>query len=309
MKSIDHIFLKCYYGYRNLGDEMLLLGVIPYVFSTYKCKKITIQSADPAFLYQWLQKNNDILSDYIDKISVVHKYASYKRGVCYVFWWGEVFSERRGFYGGWNYLFRYFWSICTKNFMLFGGLQSPTIWRQKLLYAIILPRAKSIVMRDETSYEVALQYNKNAVFYKDFAVPVVEKLYQNSSSQAVNSSSHTYIVLNLHPSIASESNQEKLVQFAKKHKSATPYYVPCATEDKKIYTTLQKKIPGLLLYDWTKYSAREIVSFFAQAKAWIGARLHFLLLLQHTNVPLAPLIYAQKIKKLIDEARDDYQSE
>jgi hypothetical protein len=56
----------------------------------------------------------------------------------------------------------------------------------------------------------------------------------------------------------------------------------------------------MIVYDWTEYSLVQTLSLFQHAQAGIWCRLHFLLLLQEFHRDRYALVYAEKVKKLIN---------
>ena len=51
-------FLKGYYGYKNFGDELLLLGVISYITQQYALDELVIEAGDPIRLESWLDRHS-----------------------------------------------------------------------------------------------------------------------------------------------------------------------------------------------------------------------------------------------------------
>ncbi len=289
-----------YYGYRNLGDELLVFWMIDYIFEHYPVDHLVIAAWDPVFLNQRLDKSVHLLWDKRTKIKIhakkiwyvwTYRYLAYKK----FFWWGEVFSERRGFYGGWNSALRYFPDIVRKNFTLFGGIETPKASRQKLLYKLVLPRAKAIVTRDKTSFATAKKYNSKAVLFQDFAKNLIDQLAKNTKK----TTKKPYILINLHPQRSGKKDIQKVITFTSQYPDHDCYYVRCWCDDKPLINKLKKHIPHIQQYDRDCHTVEEIISFFANATAWIGARLHFLMLLKECNVPLEAIVYAEKVKKLI----------
>lgn len=73
-------------------------------------------------------------------------------------------------------------------------------------------------------------------------------------------------------------------------------------DDVPLYETIQKHIPDIKIYDRTQYTLLETLALFYYTSGGIGARLHFLYPLKLMHKPLHPLVYKDKVRKLILEA-------
>ena len=207
----------------------------------------------------------------------------------------EVFSERRWIHGGWNYVIKYRKDVFAWRFVLLWGIESPKIRRQKVLYRVTMPRAIDVVTREETSFKTAWLYGARITLYQDFAIEVIDKVLP----LVTRSELKPYILVNLHKTIINEENIAKVREFIRVNDGCDVYYVHAWEDDKQLSEIIQKIVPNVKIYDWTQHDIVQIVSFFKNAKAGIGARLHFLMLLKECWVPLEPIVYAEKVKKLI----------
>lgn len=306
-------FLKCYYGYRNLWDEILFFWVLSYLQSNLDIKRVTVQVGDKAFMQERVTRNEVLVSalaeqELIKKIKFIQvwRYSIPKTsGMLKVFGGGEVFARKNGLWAGWNYVAKYRREIVRGNFVILGGLDSAKTRRQKLFYRLVLPRAQSVVLREATSYQIALSYWATAVLHEDFAVKVIQTALKLNAKYAINEKNKSqkklkpYVLVNLHPSVATEQSFQKIENFVKGFPTHDVYYVRAGQEDKKFFNDIQSRIPHAKLYNWTEYDICQIVDFFEKAQAWIWARLHFLLLLKECGVKLHTIIYAEKVQKLI----------
>lgn len=74
MKKPTQGYLKCYYGYKNFGDEMLAFGVINRIFSDYPTiEKLYIEVGDKVRFSERLEKNNSYLKVSLSKIELIQK--------------------------------------------------------------------------------------------------------------------------------------------------------------------------------------------------------------------------------------------
>lgn len=190
-----------------------------------------------------------------------------------------------------------------KNFVLLGGITKPHKRTTKLLYRLLLPRAHSIVCREQTSYVLCQTYTTKAILYQDFAIETLHSLQATSTDPKKLPTEllpKKYILLNIHQHIWSKETHAKILAYCKQHPHLQPVLFPCdMAYDTKFYAILQKDIPNLHLYDRMQHSLQESLAVFAHAAGGIGARLHFLLPLKIYNIPFEPIIYAEKVRKII----------
>ena len=320
-------FLKCFYWYRNLWDELLFWWILDYIDTAYTTvDELTIEVADVEWMQTRWTRNSGFLQDlkiaqgFISQQKII-KFVEISKDIrdnfkydIYFFWWGEVFAESRGFHGGRNYLLRYAWAIHMKPFVLLGGIETPTQFRQKTLYKYLLPKADKIICREESSYKVAHHYNKKSQLFTDFAVPVIDKYrHMISAHHTQTLTSHDtydlqkisqlvgkkYIVLNMIASMSTDESYVLIEKFIAQYPDHTMVYVGATSDDTYYATWLQGVYPEMIVYDWKEYSLVQILSLFQHAQAGIGCRLHFLLLLQEFHRDRYALVYAEKVKKLI----------
>lgn len=309
---MKNTFLKCYYGYKNLWDEILFFWVLSYLKSNFDIKKITVQVGDKSFMHERIVRNKDLvyaldLQDITNNINFLQlwRYTLPKiSGDLKIFGGGEVFARKNGFWAGWNYIAKYRRDILGWNFIILWWLDSAKTWWQKLFYRLVLPKAKSVIVREATSYQTALLYWAKAVLYEDFAVKVIKTALKLNERYALNQNKKfqkftPYVLVNIHPSIATEQSFQKIEKFIHRYPDHDVFYVRAGKEDKKFFKDIQKRFPKTKLYNWTEYDICQIVDFFKKAQAWIWARLHFLLLLKECWVKLETIVYAEKVQKLI----------
>lgn len=294
------LFLKWYYWYKNFWDELLLIWVIKWIFKTYSVDTLHIQAWNEKRLKQWLKNNDRLIKPFDEKIEVVAKDVDIKtiQPDLIIFGGWEVLTDQRSFpYDGWNYLIKYRKYIRWGKSVFLWWVWTPRWLMTKILYNLTLPKAQQIVVREKKSYSTALAYNENVILHRDFAQDVVEYL----STSIKLKEDQDYILINLNSYISNKKSLREIKSFISNYYKHTKYYVPFDIEnDMKYYYILKKDIPELELYDWTKNSLEDTLNFFANAEAWIGARLHFLLLLYWFNKRLKPLFYQEKIYKFFD---------
>lgn len=286
-------FLKGYYWYKNLWDEVLFFWVVNKIFKEFDVDKLYVEVSDKNRFSQWIDKNRQILEIESTQIILVEKwYIPHKNQMLFV-WGGEFFADQRKFpYDWWNILFKFFKHIIKKKFVLLWWISRPKKFRTKILYRFVLPKADKIILREKHSFDIAMKYNTNSYLYRDFAQDIYEKIKINKKNNWKK------VLLNTNPYIYNLKSLEEILHSVKSYKKFEKYFVPFdINEDSKYYSHIKNFLPDLEIYDWTQFSIKEIFEFLSEAKFWIGARLHFLLFLKWSNVDIKPLFYQEKIEK------------
>ena len=311
-------FLKCYYGYQNLGDEILFFGLLDYIDSSSReITELTVEVGDE----RWMQSRRDRNVEFLKLLHLADGFTSGEKSLKFVkvsknfldnfrydkyfFGGGEVFAESRWFHGWRNYLLRYPRVIWRKKFILLGGIETATTWRQRLLYRTVLPRAQRILCREETSYHEVKKYTDKVAYAHDFALTLIDRYKEHCSSCRLESFEveKPYVLVNIVQSLASDDNFEKIRLFLTQHyPDSTPVFVAgkSVNSDDNVYATrLEGAYLHLHRFDRTEYPLVEFLTLFAQSQAWIASRLHILLFLQAFDKPRYALSYAEKVDKLI----------
>lgn len=307
-------YLKWYYGYKNFGDELLFFGVVHRIFFHYsKLQQLMVEVDNKSWMEYWVQKNYQkyISKEQYSKLIFIEtrqhnsKYTTHflsflwfgkQKKIFKFFGGGEVLSDERNFpHDGRNIPLLFSSTVRRKNFMLLGGIWTPKKSRTKRLYKILLSRAKGIITRDETSYKTALRRNNHSLVYQDFSQDIILKNKQNTEKK------DTYVLINCNKKSWNQDTRQKIIDFCKKYAQHKKIYFPCdMSDDSNYFTELQKDIPDLEMYDWTKYQIEESLSLFQWTTAAIWARLHFLLPLKLYKKEFTAIKYAEKIYKMID---------
>lgn len=316
MSDLMKGFLKCFYGFQNLGDELLFWGVVDYIDQQYpEITELTVEVGDQQWMEEWRSTNQTFvaqlgLAPNFTQANKTVRFVSLSKNITnqwkydrYFFGGGEVFAESRGFYWGWNYLLRYWYTLLFGSFVLLGGIETATTRRQKLLYRLVLPKAQQIVCREQTSYETALSYNPRTILYQDFALPVIQAYQKHQSWQPSRFDRKSYVLINMIASMNTEESYDRLRVFLHQYPDATPIYIAgksINSDDITYGRRLQGAYPELQLFLREEHTLQELLDLFAYAQAWFASRLHILLLLQAFNHPRFALVYAEKIQKLIN---------
>ncbi len=299
--------LKGYYGYKNFGDEVLLLGIILYLFKNYPLDHLFIEAHDTDRLQVRLDRHTSFLGEYYRMITLVGKHTAhqYKRDELFL-WWGEVLTDGRPFpYNGWNYLLRYPLTIVSGRYHLLWGLGTPKKRSSNRLWNQLIGHAKSVVTREKKSYQLACLYRKwkHTVLYQDFAEAVfayyLPKKHKPLSELDQDKKTSQTILLNCNPYIRSHDTKQKLIHTALPFTHC--YYFPGERGvDDQFFDELHEALPELVLYDRTTHSLWEICSDMAVCSHALAARLHVLWLAKLLHIPFEPLVYQEKISTFLD---------
>ncbi|MDR2191179.1 MAG: hypothetical protein LBP53_08725 [Candidatus Peribacteria bacterium] len=109
-----HVLIKGYYGFKNLGDELILFAVLQRIEETLHPKKISLISGDPQWLEHRLSMHKAFFPPIFKKLTFLPKpsftdhlrtFLGKERGTYdfIVFGGGQVLDEERKFpYNGRN---------------------------------------------------------------------------------------------------------------------------------------------------------------------------------------------------------------
>lgn len=296
--------LKWYYGYKNFGDEVLLLWVIPYVFKNYPLTHLYIESADTVWLKVRLDRHAELLGEYVHQLTLIEKHTAkqYHRDELFL-WWGEVLTDGRPFpYNGRNYLFRYPQTIFRGAYHLLWGIWTPWTWISSWLWKLLVWRAKTVIVRETRSYEIVVRYRgkENTMLYHDFAEDVLPRIIKDANIVFTQKTLPAKHLLNTNPYIWSAETKQKLISFARNSPHA--YYFPAEIGvDDQFFDELASEIPWLVYYDRTQYALPQICQYISFFSGVIAARLHVLRLAKLLHIPFEPLVYQEKISTFLEQ--------
>lgn len=290
------IYLKWYYGYMNMWDELLLIWLLNWIEKQHAPELVYIESWDTDFLSKRLKKCEAFLDIANDKLSCVWKHEKlYRRWTYKIFWWWEVITDARAVpWNWWNYFLWFFMDVVGKNYSILWWIWTPKKAWTDLLYKFLLWRAKQVVVRDETSYSIASQHNKNSVLYHDFCYDFLDSI------EPVNPWYSPYIIINVNKYLWNNEIADIIEKTIEEHKWKDVYFLPAAWwSDDLLYENILQIFSWTKLLDRRTMSAPDIVWVLAYADHVCAARLHVLLISQWAGVSFTPFVYQEKIEKCI----------
>ncbi len=309
--------LKCYYGYRNRGDELLFFGVMLYVFEHYSdLTSLDVECGDVSWMSQWCELNYDLWDPYKSRVRFVpsRTFSMWTAGYDVIFagWW-EVLAHkwRNLWHAGCNYLALFWRWIWTRRVVWLWGIETPTTWRSKLLYRMMLPYAREVVCREQGSYDIAMRYTDRVVLYHDWAIDILNlnsstlKGYQGPvekwmwSSDSLFGVSKKYILINFIPKYTSP---EIIVQFHEWLQDYLEYnIINFSAEQWDILPEEIREQYGDRIQTrkrW-EHSIDETLQLYQQTQAWFGQRLHFIIPCVYYHIPIRRLAYSEKVNKIL----------
>jgi hypothetical protein len=292
--------LKWYYWYKNFWDELLLLWIIPYIFTHHSLSLLYIEAKDPVRLQERLDRHSDILGIDTNKLVVIPKYKGliYARDILFLGWWECLTDWRKFPYNWWTYLL-YLFHILSKEIHIYWWLGNPNSVFSRFLWSFILWRAKTITVREKRSLQVAHLFGWNihkSILYHDFALDVLN----NTPSMGVFNNQKTIWVINCTPYKRSEEIKTAIIKRGIRY-SELLFFPGEVAQDTAMYHILTKSIPSLVYYDWTTKHINTICSDVQLRTGVYASRLHVLLLAKTYNIPFTPIVYQEKIATFLRE--------
>ncbi len=319
MKSITRWYLKWYYGYKNYGDELLVLWVMQYLFAHNPLEILYIEVWDVVWFQTWLERHKEFLWKNLckvkciakaDKISVI-RYSILDSKVHKFLWGWEVFAPARGWFHGWRNLYiLYMISFWKKNVTLLGWISKATSRYYQLLYKLTIPYAHTIILREKTSYSYILANyptQSNVILYHDFWYDVVTnplvKILTEKELASKTWLHCPYVLVNSNPYIDMSKLTEMLSTLTQWMSTQNLVYFSCDEEDKPLFDVISVNIwqHKWTYFDWTKHDISTVMSVYVYTQYGVWVRLHFLASLLWLHKEYHFVTYQEKIDKFFAE--------
>lgn len=315
MKQPVEGYLKCYYWYKNFGDEILAIGVINRIFATYPTiKKLYIEVGNKERFDSRLDKNSHYLTDSLCKVECIQKNNYWKiiaKWLCnpkaLKFLWGwELFTEARGwFHWWWNYALLFWMDFWRKNVVLLGGFWTPTrSWLHKL-YKLTVKNSQKIVVRESRSYKVIAWYLwsnlTTLVKHDDFSTQVVKIWQERQKAIKTASEKQNIVLVNLTPYRHIETYLDALRVSVHVWWHCLHVYFPCWQEDVDMIWQLKVIMPRITAYCRRNNDIDTTLTYMSTVSSAVGSRLHFIYILHLLGVNVVPIVYQEKISTFLEE--------
>jgi len=303
-------------SYKNLGDELILIGTIKLLLEQHN--SLVIQAYDPKRLGNFLKQF--VAMDQITLVTEIPKGARSilryiwagkirERATLWncdqvIVWWGEILTEENP-NSYWYWLVSLIPSLMRKLFAktqihLMWGIQIPKKNQNKRLFDFLLKKIDTIWARDEETVNNLKIYGfKNASFFMDTA------FYAYDWTSSIQKTHEKYIVVNLNKNWA--HFVEELIDdiWAYADKWYQIYYVPVSKWHQADYNDLNYLKPILRAFPDVQIKIldrEDNFSEFIQVLTWssmvFSSRLHLFLIASFLHVPTKVYPYQQKIIKM-----------
>lgn len=296
-----HLFIKWYYGYKNLWDELIVFSLLNRADERFNPDIISIECWDEKWLESWILKHKDFLIPWITKKLNFLPKPNRKEKIKICLWmkrnlydfiilggW-EVVDESRSFlYRGWNLFFQYKRSIKQWITAIVGGLGTNKKWWTSFLQEFLVKNANIVILRDQNSFNLTkkiLEQNwqnrkEKAEYDWDLTLSLLEEAKELFKEEKIKSKRDSYYLVNFSP-LCKEESFKLIKEFADTHKNIQPIYIACnKSEDEKFFKYIQEILPNCEIFDRTPTNITETLKLFYFAESWIWARLHFLYILK-----------------------------
>lgn len=313
-----HLLIKWYYGYKNLGDELIIFSLLNWADERFNPDKISIECWDEKWLENWIIKHKAFLIPWIlEKLNFLPR-PNWKEKMQLCLWmrrdlydfiilgWWEVVDESRSFlYRGWNLFFQYRRSIKQWLAAIVWWLGTNKKLWTSFLQEFFVKNSNIIILRDQNSFKLTKEIlgrnwqnrEDKAEYDGDLTLSLLEETKEIFAEEKIESKRDPYYLLNFSPLCDKEESFKLIRKFADSHKKMQPIYIACSEwEDKTFFDDIQEILPNCEYFDWTQANIVQTLKLFYFAQWGIGARLHFLYILKFFGKKFVQLHDSHKIQ-------------
>ncbi len=297
-----------YYGYHNLGDDLMAQGLLDY-FSTKKdIFSVTIVTLEP---YYYIAKDN-IRScippkNYIEWFKFIKQFDI-------IFWGGGTcLYSNPGLL--WLFIISLFAYMMNKKLYYIGvGVEYPQNYLAKFAIHTILKMSTAICVRDIVSFRICEEMykipNKKICKIPDLAYLGIKNRFRHEISKKSDLSLISY---SGHYEFIDDMIVEHLAiiftEFLKAHNNVRVIFLPAHERDNiqhdRIFSLIPQKYKNRIIRI-SNIKFIEYEKILCKVDFHIGYRLHSLFLAEIHNIPYLAINYAQKVKSFVKSQNRQY---
>jgi len=306
-----NILLIGYYGYHNLGDDLMLNGIIKILESNSSICNITVPVKECYYTFQ----NNKIL-----QIPLPNNYNKWyqliKNNDLIIWGGGTCLYANPGL--NWLLIISYMIFVLRKKLYFIGvGVDYPDSFFDRTKIRTILNVSSKIGIRDSTSVENCINLyhiNSNKISRIDdlayLSLPTKKiKLYQsNTTLKKISFSGHYDFIseetINFYATLITTilyQNTELELHFLPAH---------CGqNSDNRQHTLIYRKIPNCLknrIFLYPNLSSDYFMTKLSEMDFHIGFRLHSIFLSNNLSIPFLAINYAPKVESYVKSINGNY---
>lgn len=304
------VLLIGYYGYKNLGDDLMLEGLLRQLLSNYEDIEIRVPVAEKYF------NSIDKRLDYVSLPSSLLAWLKLIRTVDRVIWGGGTcIYPNSGLL--WLFLISVFSFLFRKKiYFLSIGVEKANRFWDFWMIRTILHIAHFISLRDKESYGIVKNIykvsDKKLLLSYDLAYLMMESLPKvNSPSSNLNNISFSghygfceSQTIKIYAKLLDElcdRNNEMKIHFLPAHGGVK-------TDDlqhKAICSLMNEKHKKQIVF-YNDLSVSQYLSIISKMDFHIGFRLHSLFIAESLNIPYLAVSYADKVRIFASMHRRDF---
>jgi polysaccharide pyruvyl transferase CsaB len=305
------------YGATNLGDELILKGLIQFLHKKNPILEIIVLSNNP----KETEKLHNVHSVYflpcgfrslkrsfLD-LEIIKTLKAYLNSKEFILGGGGLFQDHHPyaiFIWGLHFLVAF---LLRKKIRILGNSLGPlTKWWSRKIVKFIFNHADEIKVRDELSFQLLkkIGVKKNIQIIEDFAISLKSLKINKFSNYSKSVNKKNYIILSLLDFLKGEEKEKfeteiiKICNFLIQERGFEIIALPfqkLIDDDEAYLASIKEKIENKKSFHVQKFSSdfNKIFDLYLNANLIIGMRLHSIILAHKFNKPFIALNYNEKV--------------